>query len=92
MSGCLTYIYNLPCQVCGAKFTGAPWHVFCPKCWKNRVDYYRKNKIIYGKMTNIKEIKCERCGEIMNPEWCSDDHLDRDVCKECQSVIDDEEL
>ena len=39
----------------------------------------------------MKEIKCERCGDVINPQWSNDDHLDRDICEDCQKVIDDEE-
>lgn len=39
----------------------------------------------------MKEINCTRCGEPMNPQWCNDDKLDRDVCEACQEVIDEEE-
>jgi formylmethanofuran dehydrogenase subunit E len=42
-------------------------------------------------MSKLKEIKCERCGEPLNPQWCNDDHLDREVCEECQKAIDEEE-
>ena len=39
----------------------------------------------------MKERNCERCGEPFNPSWCNDDHLERDVCEACQTIIDEEE-
>lgn len=42
-------------------------------------------------MSKTKEINCSRCGDIMDPNWCSDDHAERDVCEDCQNIIDAEE-
>jgi hypothetical protein len=39
----------------------------------------------------MKEIKCERCGEIMDPIWSDEDGIPRDICSDCQQGVDDEE-
>lgn len=42
-------------------------------------------------MTNLKESKCERCGDLFDRGWCPDDQMERDVCQMCQEHIDAEE-
>lgn len=36
----------------------------------------------------MREVNCERCGEPMNPSWCLDDQMDRDICESCQEYED----
>jgi len=78
MSGCLTYIYNLSCSVCGDKFTGAPWHTHCPRCWQKITRFYKEKRIAYGKKKELKELQCGRCNGLF-----VQDYRNLIVCDQC---------